>query len=356
MRMRDTIKALLVRPVAFHPILAKLCDSAGAGLMLSQAIYWSERTHDAGGWFYKTQEEWQEEICLSRWEQETARKTLRRLGFWFEEKRGVPCKLYFRVDLEKLGQAIAQYVDLPHTSLRESSTRENHGQARGNAADSGVAKQQAIKETETTPETTAEEGCAATSAAPAIFLTIPQNDGKEFPITHTQLAEWHTLYPAVDVPQELRKMRGWAIANPRNRKTRGGILRFVNRWLATAQDEAPTQGARGEASIGTSLPEMDGDTTQKRAEFLKAHSNGSGDRGRFAWIEITGYLQSQINPHSFDTWLKPAKYLCLDHAGTLYVEVPTPEFTHIKTKYGDLLRAAVGKLQGVQAVEFVTWS
>ena len=31
-------------------------------------------------------------------------------------------------------------------------------------------------------------------------------------------------------------MKGWADANPSRRKTRGGIKRFINAWLAKEQD------------------------------------------------------------------------------------------------------------------------
>ena len=47
---------------------------------------------------------------------------------------------------------------------------------------------------------------------------------------------WQELYPAVDVMQQLRAMRGWIDANPQNRKTRAGIRRFVNGWLSKEQN------------------------------------------------------------------------------------------------------------------------
>ena len=37
--------------------------------------------------------------------------------------------------------------------------------------------------------------------------------------------------------QQLRKMCGWLDANPKNRKTKGGILKFANGWLAREQDK-----------------------------------------------------------------------------------------------------------------------
>ena len=71
---------------------------------------------------------------------------------------------------------------------------------------------------------------------PAV-ITIPLNNGDEHPITASQCREFADLYPAVDVPQQLRSLRAWSITNPTKRKTKGGILRFVNAWLARAQDQ-----------------------------------------------------------------------------------------------------------------------
>ena len=62
------------------------------------------------------------------------------------------------------------------------------------------------------------------------------NDKTEYPITEADITGWKDLYPAVDVMQELRKMKGWADANPTKRKTKTGIKRFINAWLAKEQD------------------------------------------------------------------------------------------------------------------------
>ncbi|MCB6436562.1 helix-turn-helix domain-containing protein [Thomasclavelia ramosa] len=63
------------------------------------------------------------------------------------------------------------------------------------------------------------------------------NDKTYYPITQKQVDKWSELYPNVDIMQHLRKMCGWLDANPRNRKTKGGILKFVNGWLAREQDK-----------------------------------------------------------------------------------------------------------------------
>lgn len=95
-------------------------------------------------------------------------------------------------------------------------------------------------------------------AAPAI-ISLLLNDKTEYGITGQQLEEWSTLYPAVDVMQELRKMKGWLDANPQKRKTRRGILRFVTGWLAKEQDK-PHPHIQREPDISPPVeitPEMD---------------------------------------------------------------------------------------------------
>ena len=92
---------LIEEPINFHPAVAKLCGSANAGLMCSQGLYWSRmpNVQQKGGWFYKTSVEWQEETCLTRREQDTARKVLVEKGFMetkLEKVNGAPT-LHFRM-------------------------------------------------------------------------------------------------------------------------------------------------------------------------------------------------------------------------------------------------------------------
>lgn len=73
------------------------------------------------------------------------------------------------------------------------------------------------------------------SAPPVISLTL--NDGTEFPVSVEQCQEWAGLYPAVDVIQQIRQMKGWLDANPQRRKTRRGINAFIVGWLSREQDK-----------------------------------------------------------------------------------------------------------------------
>jgi hypothetical protein len=103
---------------------------------------------------------------------------------------------------------------------------------------------------------------SSTSGEPEFFsptiASLPSNlSGVEVPITEAQATEFERLYPAVDVRQSLNEMRGWLIANPSQRKTKAGMLRFVNSWLSKAQnrgtDGRPTKKSAHENFIAGGL-------------------------------------------------------------------------------------------------------
>lgn len=73
-------------------------------------------------------------------------------------------------------------------------------------------------------------------------ITLPLNDGSEYPVSQEQCHEWAGLYPAVDVIQQLRGMRGWLLSNPERRKTKRGVLKFITGWLAREQDRGGRSG------------------------------------------------------------------------------------------------------------------
>lgn len=86
----------------------------------------------------------------------------------------------------------------------------------------------------------AEPRGGSTPDKPPVIL-LPLNDGSDFGVTDQMLSEFSGLYPAVDVMQELRNMRGWLLNNAKNRKTRSGICRFINSWLSREQDRPNTR-------------------------------------------------------------------------------------------------------------------
>lgn len=67
-------------------------------------------------------------------------------------------------------------------------------------------------------------------------IKIILNDKSFYDAPLEKVALWKGTYPAVDVEQELKKMAAWSDANPTKRKTRRGIVRFINSWLSREQD------------------------------------------------------------------------------------------------------------------------
>jgi hypothetical protein len=123
--MNSDLDGLLgTQVVAFRPGLVEVCGSVNAALMLSQALYWAPRAQDSRGYFYKTQQEWEKETGLKRAQQENARKRLGRLGFWFEERRGVPARLYFWIDFPQLYALLIQSAEILHLEMRQSRNVE----------------------------------------------------------------------------------------------------------------------------------------------------------------------------------------------------------------------------------------
>ena len=73
-------------------------------------------------------------------------------------------------------------------------------------------------------------------------ITLILNDKSEYGVTQEQIDVFAELYPAVDVMQELRAMKGWCLTNTAKRKTRRGIAKFINGWLERAQNKGGNTG------------------------------------------------------------------------------------------------------------------
>jgi hypothetical protein len=356
-KARDIIDAMLARPVAFQPIFAKVADGAIAGLFLSQAWYWTKVSAERDGWFWKTQAEWQEELCLSRWEQETARKMLRAKKLLEERLRGNPSKLWFRVNIAVLHESIRQHVGLPQAEAQTQQDVQDavlphaeipqaekpHARSRKNR-NLACGKTTSSKGTENTSETTSETtkaSCAEPSSTPArrSVIKLPLNNGNEHTVTEADAQEYQELYPAVDVKQQLRNMRGWLISHPSNRKTNTGVKAFITKWLKREQDNAPI--------VRDAAPVVSKQLHHPVKAELDLPANLVPDPS--AWQAIADHLAKSVNPHSFETWLKPVRGLGMAD-GVLYVSVPTPEFLHIGSKYADIINAA--KPAGVRRIEY----
>lgn len=117
------------------------------------------------------------------------------------------------------------------------------------ADESNQSETESRKEKDRTQTKEPEAGCAeGGGAASTPVITLPLNDGSEWPVGADLARQWRELYPAVDVEQALRSMRGWLLANRTRRKTARGIERFAAAWLAREQDRGG--GGAGGGGVG----------------------------------------------------------------------------------------------------------
>ena len=150
-----SIEKLLDRPIAFQRVFMELGAGASGALLLSQAVYWSNRTSNADKWFYKTIEEWTEETGLSRHEQDGARKKLKAKGVLEIVKKGIPCKTYYRVNFEKLAEVLGVISTTnKNAEIRQTGMPESGKLDCQESANSCAENQQTI--TEITTENTTE--------------------------------------------------------------------------------------------------------------------------------------------------------------------------------------------------------
>ena len=133
---------LLDRPIAFQRSFLRLGVGVTGALFLSQMIYWQNRMD--GEWFYKTQADLEDETGLGRYAQEAARKKLTEIGVLEEQKKGIPAKLYFRVN-----EAAILALLMPES--QQASMQEDCNQVCGKPASLSAENQQAGMRKTSTP-------------------------------------------------------------------------------------------------------------------------------------------------------------------------------------------------------------
>lgn len=210
--MSGGIEHLLDRPIAFQRAFVRLGVGVTGALMLSQAVYWSRRTSDADGWFYKTQDEWEEETGLTRSEQETARKRLIDKKVFFEKKKGIPCKLFYRVDFKALISTL-------------TCPQDSGSQVCGNPANKDAEELHAI--TETTAEITTETTSTSLTAPSAPNVRGTQKSSQ---IDEQFEAAWKAYPPRSGSRSKVKAKEAWNARRKEGVSTEDmmqGVIRYA---------------------------------------------------------------------------------------------------------------------------------
>lgn len=403
MRLRDIIEAILSEPpVAFHSILAKICGNANAGLMLSQAMYWSKTkaAMERGGWFYKTARDWYDEICLSRHEQDTAKRILKEKGFIDIDTRRAGREmtptLHFKVNIDAVSRAVAAYAEKRQTGLAQASAEKRQTEA-PESGKPGADNQQteapesgnSYKEGQSLPPSTTSIGESAEQPAllplprlrkrkdakppdlrfagicKAIRTVWPQGrvcdiDGRDaralssyldrkpaFPGEELELCVvFRSMSQGVNFTEPVRQFVG-----DLDKYQSGPLNTFGDPLYTAAELEALRDQARvilyGELPVQQRLPKAAAPSV--RSAFL---SVTPGESRPEVYDSLRNHLQLTLGHQVFSTWIKPTRFLVISE-GVLYVEVPLPEFSNLGQRYAEPLRKWIEAQTAITRVNFI---
>ena len=124
----------------------------------------------------------------------------------------------------------------------------------------------------TCPEQTSFASGQETGLPPLIL-----KDGSRFHISDNHLNEFVDAYPGVDVRDQIMKMSQWLKVNPTKRKTKNGIMRFINSWIARSEREVMSTS---QSSTKISMP-----------EYIRQQGAGTLPEGTPASKELVERLQ-----------------------------------------------------------------
>jgi len=343
--LEQAIRAILTdRPIAYHPAIAEAVGSATAGIFLSQLLYWTPRAQDKDGWIYKTRDEIRQETALTRWEQEGARKVLRKAGVLKEKRQGIGNVLYYRVDIEALvrllgkeerGQSDPEDDSFPSdpdqpTNFRKeekppSGRRKNLPLEGGKPATQKEEKPPPIYVTENTTENTTE--------------SVVVDQLKTFGISSTTATRFAKNYPEEYLTDKLA-LAQWLVSE-------GSLLVRKNPagWLKTAIEEdfqpannyeipsARKTRTEKQATIAAAEAEK---RKQAEQEYRQAQEEvqrrvrenhppepvgKDGLTTESAWDLTLKRLQAEVSTATFQTWLRNTMLVSLK-GETAIVVVP----------------------------------
>jgi hypothetical protein len=232
---------ILDRPIAYHRAFVSLRVGVTGAVLLSQAIYWSQRTKDKDGWFFKTQVDWEDETGLTRREQEGARKKLRSAGVLEEKRKGVPARLFYRVDFAKLWEKLSEL------SAPDDTPPDQNAQKRQSTRNRGVeAKNEGKSERTSKDAPNRQSGMAQSAGQDAPKPPDPYTETT--PEITSDYTERECARPDLDnLENKLFKAGGEALANPvsaPNLLTLSEPLRWIEQGCDLQQDILPTIKAR----------------------------------------------------------------------------------------------------------------
>lgn len=144
----------------------------------------------------------------------------------------------------------AKFQALPVTkTVTQLVTKDNHTQhAVESRKVTQLVTQSVTKNNNTLSKDRVKDTCSEQGSEPEKKLTnivLPLNKKNTFyTVAQEDFDEYLEIYPAVDVLQQLRLMYRWLKDNPKRKKTKAGIQRFISSWLGKEQNKSSSYKAK----------------------------------------------------------------------------------------------------------------
>lgn len=316
-------------------VFITMTSETDAALLLGQILYWSDRTTDPEGWFFKSAKEWEEELGLSTYKVNRAIKLLAPWGVQTRLKKanGAPTT-HYRLDSEQFFESISKFLE------NGFSRKSQNGFLRDSQNGFGRSLEMDFQETpksltETTPEITSEITSETTddvvAALSALGLTKRQASGavKRHQLTLDEVALWR------DWKASLKKV---------DNATAMLVALIKEQRLPPQEQRSKEKGPHHDSSFDSTSP------ITEYADALVEVRNSKGTVGTLkaqeVWNRVLEDLLAQIPRNDFETWIKTSALLDV-RDGLAVVGVPNIFVRQeIEGRFLGMLQAALEKFLG----------
>lgn len=366
----EYFKDLLDDPISFYPWMARLCGGVAAGLMLSQCVFWSRTDAAKGrdGWFYKSVKEWTEETCLGRREQDTARNTLRKLGILETEKRrqknGTGQVLFYRIDFQRMFEIYNSKQNAEEQAPNVPIDSPDEGEDEGKTEAPDVPNGQAPNVPNVSPDGVESSAPNVPNVLPLHIDSASESYKEKTAMTFSHDAAMTHRGERPPFPSQLQKFMSYLDGAEPGDPARDREL------MALVQDSALRAGlsyTQAKDHLGQSLRwrcwqyfDLIDSQTEIRFEepaptpqpipIIPITPEPAAAR---AWEIMSGRLNTTVNRHSFDTWLKHIRGVRI-RKGVLFAQIPDRVFKNVGKQFEQQLEQARALAPGIESVEFLT--
>jgi len=133
------LRAYSEHPIVYYPVYAEITGSVTAGVLLSQLLYWWYKMRERE--FYKTDQEFADELSMGVYELRGAREKLVKAGLISTMRKGLPRKMHYVVHEDRLVALITSVrktptlvfdktedcsEEKPHTPVQETTHETTH--------------------------------------------------------------------------------------------------------------------------------------------------------------------------------------------------------------------------------------